>query len=143
IGVKVLPGSGTLTNVDFFLGGTRIGSSTNSSFSFEVSDLPVGANVLSATVTDSFGLTASAGEITVNIALSVNQMAGRKVGTNQFIVCFLGLTGTNYILEATSDVAGPIVWTPIQTNQAGANILQFFDTDVPKHSVRFYRARKQ
>lgn len=140
---KVLAGSGTPTNVEFYLGGSKIGNSTNSSFSFEVSDLPVGANVLTATVTDSFGLTATSGEITVNVALSVNQMAGREVGTNQFIVCFLGLPGTNYILEATSDLASPTAWTPIQTNQAGANILQFFDTDVPKHSIRFYRARRQ
>jgi hypothetical protein len=52
----------------------------------------------------------------------------------------IGAAGQTYVLLATSDLASPVVWTPIATNTADANgTFSFSDPQATNYQHRFYR----
>ena len=55
---------------------------------------------------------------------------------NQFQMTLNGPTGTNLVLQSSSDLK---TWTPISTNTAGASGIVVTDTNAPG-TFRFYRA---
>jgi hypothetical protein len=53
-----------------------------------------------------------------------------------FRLSFVGTTGSNYILEASTNF---INWTPLSTNQATTNVFDVFDPQATNFPHRFYR----
>jgi hypothetical protein len=54
----------------------------------------------------------------------------------QFQLGFSGVPGSNYVLQATTNFT---TWTPISTNLAGTNLLEWVDPDATNYPHRFYR----
>jgi hypothetical protein len=59
---------------------------------------------------------------------------------NEFQLELLGMTGSNYVLQATTNF---IDWTPIVTNMATTNLLNLMDGDAGNFQHRFYRVLQQ
>ncbi len=55
---------------------------------------------------------------------------------NVFQLTFYGSAGSNYVLEASTDLVN---WIPISTNVAGTNILNWTDSQATSFPSRFYR----
>ena len=58
----------------------------------------------------------------------------------QFQLNFLGVPGSNYVLEATTNFEN---WTPLSTSTATTNSVILFDPAATNFSFRFYRVRQQ
>jgi hypothetical protein len=59
-------------------------------------------------------------------------------------VRFYGTPGTNYLIQATSNLGDPSSWATIGTSVAGGNgFLSYIDNDVTNYPSRFYRAVTQ
>jgi uncharacterized repeat protein (TIGR03806 family) len=59
---------------------------------------------------------------------------------NLFELGFAGVTGSNYVLEASTNL---INWTPISTNNATTNFFNLLDPDATNFQERFYRVLQQ
>jgi hypothetical protein len=59
---------------------------------------------------------------------------------NGFQLELLGMTGSNYVLQATTNF---IDWTPIVTNMGATNLLNLMDIDASNFQYRFYRVLQQ
>lgn len=58
----------------------------------------------------------------------------------QFQLGFAGVTGSNYVLQATTNFS---VWTPISTNTATTNLFNLVDPKATNFPYRFYRVLQQ
>jgi hypothetical protein len=69
------------------------------------------------------------------------QFTSANFGTNrQFQLNFLGVPGSNYVLQASSNLLN---WTPISTNTAMTNAFILFDPAATNYPQRFYRVQQQ
>ena len=56
----------------------------------------------------------------------------------------IGLPGSSYVLEATTNLVPVIIWTPLATNTANTSgVFQFSDPNTAVHPQRFYRIKGQ
>jgi hypothetical protein len=55
-------------------------------------------------------------------------------------VTFQGTPGTQYVVQASSDLSSPANWVNISTNLAGSNGVWTFTESVTNHPARFYRS---
>jgi hypothetical protein len=61
-------------------------------------------------------------------------------GSNTLTIQFSGTPGSNYVLQATTNLAAPAVWQPVATNTAGTNGSgTFIETNVLGSASQFYR----
>jgi autotransporter-associated beta strand protein len=58
------------------------------------------------------------------------------LANQQFQMEFTGVTGSNYVLQATTNF---LTWTPISTNTAVTNLLNLVDPGATNYPYRFYR----
>jgi uncharacterized repeat protein (TIGR01451 family) len=82
--------------------------------------------------------------LNANAVLSVpgpSMIASLTLQTNGSLVLNgSGFAGQTYVLLAASNVVPPLVWTPLQTNQAGSQgLFQFTDPGPATQARRFYR----
>src|SRR5205814_8692080 len=61
-------GGGTVTNVEFFQGSTKLGEDSTSPYSFTWSSVPAGSYQLTARATDTGGLIATSAVVNVTVA---------------------------------------------------------------------------
>ena len=81
--------------------------------------------------------------IAVSALFLVQPLYFNSVGflTNrQLQLGFVGVTGSNYVLQATTNFS---TWTPIGTNTAGTNLFNFFDPKATNFPYRYYRVLQQ
>jgi len=62
------------------------------------------------------------------------------LSNQQFQLGFTGVTGSNYVLLATTNFS---IWTPISTNLAATNLFNLVDPKATNFPYRFYRVRQQ
>jgi uncharacterized repeat protein (TIGR03806 family) len=62
------------------------------------------------------------------------------LANNQFQLGFFGNTGSNYVLQATTNFT---TWTPVSTNTALTNLFQLVDPGATNFPYRFYRVFQQ
>src|SRR5262249_10520850 len=78
--------------------------------------------------------------VTLNLAQPVT--LGIKANSNGTVtVSFQGTPGGQYVVQATSSLARPSVWSNISTNIAGSDGVWTY-TDSTGQASRFYRAAK-
>ncbi len=141
LAATVTAGSGAVTKVEFFDGDAKLGEATAEPYRWVADNLPAGANVLTAQAIDSFGTRTVSSQLAVNITAELHRLAPRLNRQKQLIACFTGYAGSNYVLEASLNLAPPLTWVPVQTNQASAGIVELIDPEAAKFPQRFYRAR--
>jgi autotransporter-associated beta strand protein len=103
----------------------------------------VGSESFSYTLSDGHGGTAG-GTVSVTVAPSsegFNRVSIETLGNGDVKLSYAGIPGYNYSLDWTHDLSAPIVWTPIVTNQAGANGALAFTNTPSMPGPDFYRTR--
>ena len=68
------------------------------------------------------------------------QFVSENFSNGVFQLQFMGATGSNYVLQASPDLLN---WTPVATNQAALNLLNFIDPRSSNYPRRFYRVLQQ
>jgi mono/diheme cytochrome c family protein len=96
----------------------------------------------SATVSASSFRTGYVNSVTASAYFLVEPLHFTTQGfTNDvFQLRFAGSTGSNYVLQATTNF---VDWTPIATNTAITNHFNFYDANATNYPYRFYRVKKQ
>ncbi len=61
------------------------------------------------------------------------------LANGQFQLGFIGVPGSNYVLQATTNF---INWTPLSTNQAITNLLNLLDPAASNYPYRYYRVQQ-
>jgi hypothetical protein len=61
------------------------------------------------------------------------------LANGQFQLGFIGVPGSNYVLQATTNF---INWIPLSTNQAITNLLNLLDPAASNYPCRFYRVQQ-
>jgi hypothetical protein len=77
--------------------------------------------------------------VAANALFLVQPLAFSAVGflpNQQLQLGFLGVTGSNYVLQASTNLT---TWTPISTNTARTNPFNFLDPNATNFPHRFYR----
>jgi hypothetical protein len=86
------------------------------------------------------GLSSSA-PITLNILPTVSAItSGSGMVANGFQLQFSGPTGSNCVIQASSDLK---TWVPISTNVITGGVVSYIDAAAKAHPTRFYRAKLQ
>ena len=94
----------------------------------------VSANAFEASYTNSVAATAQF------LVQPVYFTTAGFLANHQFQLGFVGATGSNYVLLATTNF---VTWTPVSTNTALASPVQLTDPQATNYLFRFYRARQQ
>jgi hypothetical protein len=103
----------------------------------------VGTNSFTYTVSDGFGGTDTK-TVTVIVRANgegFNQLAPPvPIGGGQVMLSYLGIPGTSYSLDWTTNLTPPVIWTALATNTAATNgMLTFTNSSVAP--VNFFRTR--
>ena len=135
---------GSVTNVEIFNGTTRLGQSTNSTYSLVWSNVASGAYSLTAIATDNLGASTTSGPVDITVISSTNippllQLQYQLFTSN-------GVRGLSifpsvaqpYSLEASSNLT---TWASIFTNQTGATASNFIQAPITSPARRFFRGR--
>jgi plastocyanin len=129
---------GTVTNVQFLMNGSPLGSDAAAPFELLTASLAAGNYTFTAIASDNTGLSATSAPVPVflltnavltNIALSN--------GAAQLTV--LGIAGQTYIFDATVNLSN---WLPFATSVAPASVFQVLDTNAAAFPNRNYRSRQ-
>ncbi len=133
-------GSYSITNVAFYNSGLLIGQVTNTPYRIISLPLDHGSNSIIAEVQDKFGLdiaSTNSASIFVLWPGETNSLRA-DVFSNTCVICMAALDGTNYVIEAKTNLNSP-AWQPLATNQITSGILVF--TNQQTVPMRFYRTR--
>ena len=68
------------------------------------------------------------------------QFLSENFSNGVFQMQFVGSIGSNYVLQVSSNL---VIWTPLITNPATTNMLNFVDPKSSNYPARFYRAMQQ
>jgi len=68
------------------------------------------------------------------------QFTSEGFSNGVFRLQFLGARGSNYVLQASTDFVN---WTPLVTNPATTNLLNFIDAGASNFPTRFYRVLQE
>ena len=117
----------TLTNVSSINAGSYTLRATNINL-FNASSVSAPAVVLVANLVNTVVSTVT------NVASFVASATGMT--TNGFKIQLSGLTGSNVVIQASSDL---ITWTPISTNTFVSGLVNFTDASAKSRSLRYYR----
>jgi hypothetical protein len=88
-------------------------------------------------LSNAFGTTNSA---IIMVTAALGPLTASLEGGPSVELQFTGTPGSNYVLEAASQLTPPIVWQAVATNPAAANGTgTFTDTNIQSGATRFYR----
>lgn len=131
----------TITGVTQGANGTVTFTSTNVTYT---STSAASSDSFTYTVSDGFGGTAI-GTVAVTLTSgggSFNQLSATQIEGGALRFTYLGIPGTNYLLEVTHSLSGEVSWSPLQTNAAnGTGSIIFTNTPSLAPTNDFYRTR--
>jgi hypothetical protein len=137
---NVVAGGTAPLNYQWVFDGAALPGQTNSALDIS-SVTPTNAGSYQVFVTNSYGTTLSSAAVLVVVLPPQNLAASLGPGPGSVVFRFSGTPGTNYVLQATTNLAPPVQWVPVFTNAADTNgNWTFIDTQVSQYSQRFYRA---
>jgi hypothetical protein len=142
IKVEALDSDGSVTNVEFFNGATKLGQSTTSPFSFVWNDVPSGAYSLTATATDNLSVKGTSSPVYITVGNNTNgdfQLDYELFATNgAFGLRIFPTIPQPYSLEASSTLTN---WISIFTNQTGSSESNYTETPLTNKPGRFFRGK--
>jgi plastocyanin len=132
----------TVSKVDFFADGTRLGTVTNppASPSFTVTNLTAGNHTLTAAATDSRGASTTSSNVTIAVVTPVPIVlsAPERVSGSGFQFQYSANPGLSYIVVRSGALPN---LSPISTNTATSNAVNFLDNSATG-AVNFYGVQR-
>ncbi len=137
---------GSVVKVEFFHGQFKLGETTrtqpagrpfHSRFHTDV----FGSYELRAVATDNLGAVTISDPVTIEVIPPplFTAVAEGFSETDGMSICYLGLVGSNYVLQATSELEVPLHWENVSTNQMPDLLLRVTDPSATNRPRRFYR----
>lgn len=131
---KPIPTSNTVVTLQGTLLSSKIGSTLTV---YNVSPTDVGN--FSVQIASLLSGTATSQNAALGILPTVTPVAAETgMVANGFQLKFSGPTGSNCVIEASSDL---VHWAPISTNVITGGVVSYVDTAAKNHPSRFYRAK--
>ena len=129
---------GSVTNVEFFQGGTSLAKIMKAPYSVSVNNLAGGDYALSAVATDNSGVRAT-NSITIHVVtpVAVALSSPNRVSATLFQFRYTANPGLSYLVQRSANLQD---WTPISTNTATGNPTSFSD-NAAMGTVNFYRVQ--
>jgi len=130
--------NGSVTNVEFFQGGTSLAKIMKAPYSVSVNNLAAGDYALSAVATDNSGVRAT-NSITIRVVtpVAVALSSPNRVSATLFQFRYTANPGLSYLVQRSANLQD---WTPISTNTAPGNPASFSD-NAAMGTVNFYRVQ--
>lgn len=129
---------GTVTNVQFLMNGSPVGSDSAAPFELLTATLAAGNYSFTAVATDNGGLSATSAPVPVFLLTnSILTNVALSNGAAQLTV--VGIAGQTYFFDATTNLSN---WLPFATSVAPANVFQVLDTNATGFPQRLYRSRQ-
>jgi plastocyanin len=138
IAASVTPGSGAVTNVQFFANGVSIGSDATAPYSTNSANLPEGSHTLTARATDSQGLSATSPPILIR-AVTAPRIAAMRGTAGPIQFTFATITGVTYSVQSATTALTN--WSTIRATSGSGTPQQFsqFSETNPSAPLRVYR----
>ncbi len=135
LGASALPGSGPVTNVQFFANTTTLlGSATVAPFTAVSGSIAAGSYSLTAVATAA-GISATSAPVNVSVVTPVSvSLSSPTVSAGLFSFSYSANPGLSYVVEGSSNL---INWLPLVTNIPSASPVPFSSPDT--NGVKFYR----
>ncbi len=144
IAVTANDSDGTVTNVEFFQGATKLGQDTNSPFTFAWNGVTAGIYTLTARATDNRGAMTTSASINISVTNSPPSpvtLVNPQLGVGGFTFSFLTTTGQTYHVEFNS-LLGTTNWQAL-TNFVGNGSTAIITDPDTGAMQRFYRVGAQ
>lgn len=134
---------GTVTNLTFLVEGTAVGQFPNRTSGSVVTCLDFPGQVMcTLQAADNRGAMGETNVLVTMTTLPVRRLDAVGFQTNgAFKLCMCGETGSNYVVEAASDLSLSN-WSALGTMENTNGIWRFLDTTATNATRRFYRARQ-
>jgi plastocyanin len=130
IHATVSDSNATVSKVDFFASGTRLGTVTNPPVnpSFTVTNLAAGNYTLTAVATDSLGLTNTPVGVGISVVtpVAIVLSSPQRLSATSFQFSYTANPGLSYIVLRSASLPG---LSPINTNTATSGTVTFLDTN--------------
>ena len=135
LGASATPGSGPVTNVQFFANKTTLlGSVTVAPFTAPCSNLTAGAYTLTAVATAA-GISATSGPVNVSVVNPAPlNLSAAAVGGGVFSFSYSATPGLAYVVQSSSNLVN---WLPLTTNTAAGSPVPF--SNPATNGAQFYR----
>lgn len=141
IQAAVTNGSGTVTNVEFLVGGSVLANKTVAPYSAVTGSLAAGNYTLSAIAMDTDGSSATnATTIGVVTPVAVAISAPTKTPPANFSFNYTANVGLSYLVQKTTNLLAT-QWQTLATNKAAASPVPFTDTNAGGGDT-FYRVER-
>jgi amicyanin len=119
---------GSIATVEFLVGTEVVGTASAAPFKASVTGLAPGTYVVTARATDNAGASATSQAVSINVseppvATPPRLSGAMRAADGHFHFTIHGTAGRVYVIQASSDLAGP--WTAIQTLTASADTFEF------------------
>ena len=138
------PASTTPTgSVQFYTNGVAVGGPValaGGMASFSTAELPVGTNIVDAAYLGDGNYRASSNTLAQVVGVKPTVAGIKSNGDGTVTVSFSGTPGTQYIVQAQSDLAPATAWDNVSTNIAGSDGQWTFTDSTTNHPIHFYRA---
>ncbi len=142
LGASAYDLDGYVTNVELYLGPTKLAESAGASVGFVWTNRTPGAYTCVAKATDNLGATTFSAPVSFIVSLPPTDQlrALGLVPTNSFEFCLCGVTGRVYTVSMSTNLTQWALWQTV-TNQTGVTPL--VDGSISNVVRRFYRAVRQ
>ena len=130
---------GSVTNVQFFSGGSLLSGDSSPPFAFTFSNAAAGNYTFTARAVDNLGTAATSAPINIFVQTNAVLSNAARLADGPFRLTVLGIAGQTYTMEASSNLQS---WLSFQTNVAPANSFNVTDFTSTNVLPRFYRARQ-
>ncbi len=128
---------GSITNVEFFANGIKIGTDTSTPYSYVWTNVAAGTYTLTAKATDNSGTTTLSTPVNITAANPPRIQPLDTVYTGgEFRLPMLLEPGKSYLIQVSPDL---VTWTTLQAFTAFGNAIDFVDTLAGNYPRRFYR----
>ncbi len=141
LAATVAANGNTIVGVLFYSDSTNLIAEVTAPYSYAWSNADAGNSTVFARLVFDGTNTVDSSSITITVTNPPPTVAGIALETNGQTLTILGegLSSRPYFLDTTSNLAPPVVWTPVQTNLSDASGNIFFTNRLATNAQQFFR----